>query len=548
MKRKFIFIVTAALFLSLNIESQNSQTLIKQARAQEQKGDNAGSISTANKIIENSEKVGMKHSDSTIVMQAYAIKAKNYSDMGDLSQSLKLYKNAIRYAEKQNDKKELSDLYNNVFSIYYRKHNYSNAKDLLKTSLELSLNLKDSTRIRRNYNNAALIEYEQHNYKEALNLIDKAIKHTPASDNLPISLILTNKAEIYFKTGNLKSAEQTLKEALKRQNNTITEATIQTSLNYALVKACMGDKSDVRTITQKILRSLSNYSLPTKENAYKELTEICFTIGDSISGFHYMKTGMELSDSLSKIENEAQLQQLIVSYDTERLKKQNDLLQQEIKTRNAIVYASIIIIFLIIIFSIVLYKRMQIDKYKSRLIAEQKERLLRMEKEEHERNKREMDIKLDHKNRQLTSYTIDLSATNAFHKKMEKTIYDIEQSIAQGESTDNTIKALKEIRSELSHYDSQAVDNDFRVYFEEVHPGYLKSLSKAYPHLSDTDLRMCAYLLLGMSTKEIASLTFREVRSIESARNRLRKKLNLPAETNLKDFLNSRRWDFNNMQ
>ncbi len=92
MNRKFTFIAIAALFLSLNIVSQNYQKLIKQARTQEQNGDNASSISTANKIIENSERVGMLHSDSILVMQAYTIKAKNYSDMGDLSQSLMLYK------------------------------------------------------------------------------------------------------------------------------------------------------------------------------------------------------------------------------------------------------------------------------------------------------------------------------------------------------------------------------------------------------------------------------------------------------------------------
>ena len=40
-----------------------------------------------------------------------------------------------------------------------------------------------------------------------------------------------------------------------------------------------------------------------------------------------------------------------------------------------------------------------------------------------------------------------------------------------------------------------------------------------------------------MTTKEIAALTFKEVRSVESARNRLRKKLNLPPETNLAQFL-----------
>ena len=44
-------------------------------------------------------------------------------------------------------------------------------------------------------------------------------------------------------------------------------------------------------------------------------------------------------------------------------------------------------------------------------------------------------------------------------------------------------------------------------------------------------------LYIGSSTKEISSITFREVRSIESARNRLRKKLNIPEEETIQEFL-----------
>lgn len=527
--------------------SQSPHSLIRQAIKQEKNGYHALSIAATNKIIDRYEKNNMQFTDSFFVMQAYTIKAKNYNDLGDLAKSLTLYKSAIKYAEHMNKTKELADLYNNVFSIYYKKHNYTNAKDLLKASLDISLDIKDTTRIRRIYNNSALVEYELHNYSEALRLIDKAMQYTSISDNIPISLILTNKAEIYFKMGKLDLACQTLTEALKKQNNKITEMTIQTALNYALVKACMGDAQNVRKIINKLHNSIYTLSLPTKENAYKELSEINFTIGDSISGFHYMQKGMELSDSLSKINNEAQLQQLIVAYDTERLKKQNDLLNQQIKTRNIIVFATVFVLLLITIFSVVLYRSMKRDKYKSKLIAKQKERLLMMEKKEYERNKKEMSIKLDHKNRQLTSYTINLSATNAFHKKMEKKINSIELALSQGKPLEYITEELKETKNELSHYDTQAVDKDFRIYFEEVHPCYLKNLSKSYPNLSDNDLRMCAYLFLGMSTKEIAALTFREVRSIESSRNRLRKKLNLPAETNLKDFLNSEKWSFNSM-
>ena len=44
-------------------------------------------------------------------------------------------------------------------------------------------------------------------------------------------------------------------------------------------------------------------------------------------------------------------------------------------------------------------------------------------------------------------------------------------------------------------------------------------------------------LYIELSTKEISSITFREVRSIESARNRLRKKMQVPADETIQDFL-----------
>ena len=49
--------------------------------------------------------------------------------------------------------------------------------------------------------------------------------------------------------------------------------------------------------------------------------------------------------------------------------------------------------------------------------------------------------------------------------------------------------------------------------------------------------RLCAFLRLGLSSKEIAAITYKEVRSVESARNRLRRKLNINLEENLIEFI-----------
>lgn len=555
------------------------ESLLKEAYGMEKRGNCASAILIANKALEKIETKESKHSDSIYTMRAYTTKAHCYSNMGNNTEALKLYKTAVNYAEHLNTKAELADLYNNIFSVYYRERNFVNGEDLLKSALAICITLKDSARIRNIYNNAALLEYEQGNYRNALKKMDKAFEYIAANDKIAQSLILTNKAEVLFKMNNLNDSEATLEQAIRLQHGQITERTLQTILNITLVKAFLGKKQEVRSLLKSIKKNMGTFSLPTKENAYKELSEINFAIGDSLNGYSDMKAGIELSDSLQTIDNKSELQQLIIAYDTERLKKHNELLQQQVKTRNAITIASLIVFVIIATFSVITIRRMKIDRQKNILIAKQRERLLEMEKIEHERNEREMTLKIDHKNRQLTTYTIDLSAINAFHKKLSKTLEDIEKTIhsckqnkpddatkqavsmdetsvmttAKGKDSkedkaiDEASKRIKEVVAELSHYDNKAVDNDFRVYFEEVHPGYLKKLSHAFPHLSDTDLRMCAYLYLGMSTKEIAALTFREVRSIESSRNRLRKKLNLPAEANLKEFLNAEEWRFNSL-
>lgn len=98
---------------------------------------------------------------------------------------------------------------------------------------------------------------------------------------------------------------------------------------------------------------------------------------------------------------------------------------------------------------------------------------------------------------------------------------------------------LDDTLRQLRSFNERAVTEDFRTAFDRVHPSFFRTLESECPQLTKNDHRLCAFLMLGMSTKEIAALTFREVRSIESSRLRLRKKLNLPSGTSLYDFLNS---------
>ena len=84
---------------------------------------------------------------------------------------------------------------------------------------------------------------------------------------------------------------------------------------------------------------------------------------------------------------------------------------------------------------------------------------------------------------------------------------------------------------------SENINNRFEKQFEEVYPGFFKDLIAKSSHLSQNDLRLCAYLKMNQGTNEIAQLSGVSIRTIESQKYRLKKKLNLSKEENLVHFL-----------
>ena len=83
-------------------------------------------------------------------------------------------------------------------------------------------------------------------------------------------------------------------------------------------------------------------------------------------------------------------------------------------------------------------------------------------------------------------------------------------------------------------------DNDWEyleLHFDKVHADFLKKLKNQFPELGSLDTRLCAYIRMNLSSKEVAALMNSTLRGVESNRYRLRKTLGLDSGDNLKDFL-----------
>ena len=138
----------------------------------------------------------------------------------------------------------------------------------------------------------------------------------------------------------------------------------------------------------------------------------------------------------------------------------------------------------------------------------------------------------------LAASTMNLQRKNELLQEIAGKVDDAVESAKRGDSVDSRLKRLRSI-SELIH-ENIAHDNDWQKFqdnFDVVYDDFLKRLGNEYPVLSVSDKRICAYLRMGLSSKDIAPLLGMTVRSVEMTRYRIRQKLGLGRESSLTSFL-----------
>ena len=537
-----LLIVSVALSAPLPVLSAGKwDGMYREAKAMFDGKKTAEALICFNRLVDvlESPYSNLAHSDSVLLMNAYTYSGRSNVILGNKAAAMNSYKAAVDIAKRLGDKPQLGRLYNNLFAIYYSSREFESASGLLDMSLELCKESGDSAGMRNIYNNKGLVALEQADYEAAFGYMRRALDYAPKHDMQAVAPIYTNMAEAYFRQGRYHEAERMLAEAVRIAGGKAdTPEKLQARLNMALVKTILGKHREVARMEKDIYPALDGMPLPVRVNSYRQLAEINFIAGDSLAGLRDILMHEQLADSVENGKDEAYLQELLVEYDAERLKQSNSILSQNVRMRGYMLYGSVAFAVLLLLMLALLFRRMRNDRRKNALIDEQRRRLLRYEHEEHERQQRELSLEIDHKNRQLTSYSMELISVNEYHRKLEEELQSVRDEVKAGDA-DAAERGFSDIIRGLRHFSTAQVSEEFRVFFEKVHPHFVSKLSSAHPNLSSNDLRLCTYLYLNMSTKEIASLTCREVRSVESSRNRLRKKLELGAGEDITKYLKS---------
>lgn len=96
---------------------------------------------------------------------------------------------------------------------------------------------------------------------------------------------------------------------------------------------------------------------------------------------------------------------------------------------------------------------------------------------------------------------------------------------------------LQEILENHQYELMEGLMDEFEKQILEINPDFFTNLKKKHPDLSPFERKICSYLKLNMTTKEIANLTLSTAKSIEMGRYRLRQKLGIPSSVNLSNYI-----------
>ena len=453
---------------------------------------------------------------------------------------------------------------NSIGIVYYQKRDYVNAEKLYNEALD-NFQLFDSNYddekyfgINTSLLNLSLIRRDQGDLKSSEELLDQIVERITTIGINPIEIlqVYISYMDLFFVSGNdelvvdyynkIKSLHQEkfslndifLNESkvLYSQANLVyanflqSKAKIEESLEYLFLAKellgsipqripiinleisnvfyLMGMNNKAKEIIQQNLineninqyQKLDNFKLLEKIYSDEGSTNYLLSVKDSIIFYTEQPTQRLVEDQFNTLES-----LMLIT------EKQNDLnISKSINNRNALVS-----IFLVaILFLIAVSLRFNFD------LQKEKNRRLNLEKD-----KINEELKL--KKRELFSKVNFISQRNDYLNNLkDKLDGDLT-------NTKNLINVKREIRNISS---SEKAYNEFDKMFSQVYTEFYKKLNKV-AKLSQTDLRLASYIKMNHTNYEISRISGISLRTVESQRYRLSKKLNLSKDQDLNNFI-----------
>ena len=452
-------------------------------------------------------------------------------------EALRLYQECLEISKQNNFKALIPHLYNNTGLVYKEIEDYDDAVENFQNAYSLFQDNNDEANSVYPLYNISLIKSILGEKDQAIDgYLDLVGYHLKTQNWVSLATIYNSISEIYLKHNEYDKSKEYLEMALnamegkKDSFNTgpisFQQATIYTNaaeLYYYLKKYELANKYAQEAI--KISRS-NSYKLNVFKSA-KILGEIYDKRKKLDSSLYYYKMFIDYREQyqdeydikqLTKLKMQNEFDEILRQNEIDRIYQEAAYKNRELRFIGLSVFAGLLAIILILLY----------------LNQKNKNAKLKLKEENLELEKKKLNQDLDYKKKELASNMMYLMEKNEFITSISKKLIELKPDAKK----DNKV-LIQQIINEIKQNSSAKIWDEFEIRFKEVHQNFYKKLHDEHPDLTLNEVKICAFLRLNMSTKEISAITHQSIKSINMARFRLRKKLDIDRDENLISYLKS---------
>ena len=421
---------------------------------------------------------------------AIRIKMQDYENAKhNLLDGLQILKNSLSKEDRSGFKEHIPNILNNLGIVYQNLNRSDSALWYYREGIRLSDYLEDPRYFQASlYNNIGGLFLDNHQPDSAYIPLEKAMEVRLERNDL------TGQASSHARLGEYHLLTGETREALRH---------FYEGMDIALRIGSIDLQSSFT------------------ENLYAYYKQT----GNSDSALKYYELNHKFIQELNNEETVKELTRLELMSEF-REKQKIDRMEQE-RLNTIYLFTAVLLVLLLLVFVLLYFLmnnrvgRLKLEKNNLELTAQN----TLLEKENFEKE-------LEIRNKELSTHVMGMIRKN-------ETISQIVEVLSSKLNEDNE-GFFHQIIRDLSTLQDENVWDEFEVRYQQVHNEFYDKLQSASPHLTTNERRLCAFLRLNMTTKDIASITGQSTRSIEVARTRLRKKLEISnSDVSLVEFLNS---------
>jgi len=520
------------------IEAQNESikvfTLVRLSQAYGSY-DLKASIREAEKALDIAKESG----ETSLIEYAMFNAGNAYFAQGIFETSTAHYYAYLEIQKEKNNSVGIALVLSNIGAIRIKMNDYAVARNSFLEALQILSDLPENdpdkqykSQIPKILNNLGQVYQNLQKYDSSLYYYRKSlsqIENIADQDSYRAS-VLNNIASLFLDVNEPDSAFANLTRAMDIKPENIDLVGLAESYNhfanYYLLVDQPGKALEYYYKSLKIANKIGSIEL--QSIASERIYSYYYQQNNADSALKYFVLYDRLKDTINSAETLKELTRLEL---TSQFDEQQKIEQLEQNRLNAIYMFTAALLVLVLLVFVLLYL---MSKNRNKRLNLEKDNLALNTKNTILENKN-LQNELEVRNKELTTHVMSMIQKNELIGQVVEVLSDNKLNLT--EKNDNTINT---VIKDLNKVQEESAWEEFELRYQQVHNEFYEKLQTVAPNLSTNERRLCAFLRLNMTTKEIASITGQSPRSIEVARTRLRKKLQLTnSETSLTEFLTS---------